>query len=357
MQEIQWQYYPRVVERPVPRAFIESQAKRQKRPKTIDAYARNLEDLINAFTETAVSNLIEASPDDIETYIDWLYQRIPVKPRNKVTSLPGEGLSPNTIQQRIVTARLFYDFCIYRGYRQNKINPVPRGNPVYGDTPAQRGVVSHHKRLPWIPTDSEWEWLISHISSHESVRNQLLLLLAYDGALRREEVVSLRVDDFDWAACHIAIRTETSKSRYQRTVLFSRVTGELIKQYLWNERANILTAFGGEKNGPLFLSESNRNAGRPITLGTFNDILERLRATVDLPQLTPHTFRHLRCTVLKRCGVDLQDIALYAGHKDVSTTQIYIHLAPSEVSKRIREATAVFDARMERLIEKAITHE
>ena len=189
------------------------------------------------------------------------------------------------------------------------------------------------------------------------LRNQLLLLLAYDGALRREEVVSLRVDDFDWAAGHITIRPESSKSGYQRTVMFSRATGELIKRYLWNERTNILAAFGGEKNGPLFLSESNRNAGRPITLGTFNDVIEHLRMVVDLPQLTTHTFRHLRCTVLKRCGVDLQDIALYAGHQQVATTQIYIHLAPSEVSKRIREATGSFDARMERLIEKAVADE
>lgn len=357
MQEINWQYYPQVTKHPVAHAFIESQAKRQKRPKTIDAYARNLEDLLNAFAQLGLLDPVEAGPDDLEAYIDWLYQRTPARPRNKVTSLPEEGLSPNTIQQRIVTARLFYDFCIYRGHRQNKINPIPRGNPGYGGTPVQRGVVSHKKRLPWIPTDSQWEGLISYITQHESIRNQLLILLAYDGALRREEVVSLRVDDFDWAASHITIRSETSKSGYQRTVMFSRVTGELLKRYLWGERANIQAAFGGEKNGPLLLSESNRNAGRPITLGTFNDVIEQLRTAIDLPQLTTHTFRHLRCTVLKRCGVDLQDIALYAGHKDVSTTQIYIHLAPSEVSKRIREATSAFDVRMECLIERARTHE
>jgi integrase/recombinase XerD len=139
--------------------------------------------------------------------------------------------------------------------------------------------------------------------------------------------------------------------------MFSRTTGELLKRYLWNERASILEAFGGEKHGPLFLSESNRNAGSPITLGTFNDVIERLRAAVDLPYLTTHTFRHLRCTVLKRCGIDLQDIALYAGHKHLATTQPYIHLAPSEVSKRIREATTSFDARMERLITQAMAHE
>lgn len=357
MQEIQWQYYPQVAELAIPRAFIESQAKRQRQPKTVDAYARNLEDLISTFAEFGVLDLIEASPDDIETYIDRLHQRTPAKPRNKTTSSPGEGLSPNTIQQRIVTARLFYDFCIYRGYRQNKMNPIPRGNPGYGDTPPQRGIVSHTKRLPWIPSDTEWEMLVTHIMRHESVRNQVMILLAYEGALRREELVSLRVDDFDWATGYVTIRPETSKSGYQRTVMFSRATGELLKRYLWNERANIHTAFGGEKNGPLFLSESNRNAGRPITLGSFNDVIEQVRTAVTLPQLTTHTFRHLRCTVLKRCGIDLQDIALYAGHKTVATTQIYIHMAPSELSKRIREATTSFDARMERLLGREAAHE
>ncbi len=357
MREIQWQYYPHVAENPITHAFIESQAKRQKRPKTIDAYARNLEDLIRVFTEAQIPDLIEASPDHLETYIDILFQRQPTRPRNKITSLPGTTLSPNTIQQRIVTARLFYDFCIYRGYRQNRTNPLPRGNMGYGDTPPTRGVVAHSERLPWIPTDQAWEQLITSIMQRESTRNQVMILLAYEGALRREELVSLRADDFDWSARLITIRPETTKSAWQRTVTYSLVTGEVLRQYLWNERAHILDAFGGDKSGPLFLSESNRNAGSPITIGTFNDVIERVRAVVGLPYLTTHTFRHLRCTVLKRCGVDLQDIALYAGHKSVMSTQLYIHLAPAELNKRIQEATASFDARMEQLIAKAKTHD
>src|SRR6266567_9348680 len=357
MQEIQWQYYPHVAEHPITRAFIESQIKRQKRPKTIDAYARNLEDLLRAFAGFGNANLIEAGPDLLEDYIDNLYHRAPARIRNKITSQPGEGLSPNPIHQRIVTARLFYDFCIYRGYRQDKTNPLPRGSLGYGDMPPRKGVVAHQQRLPWIPSDSAWEALITHLMLHASIRNQLMILLAYDGALRREELVSLRVDDFDWSARFITVRPETSKSGFQRTVTYSRSTSDILTRYLWNERANILAAFGGDQKGPLFLSESNRNAGCAITLGTFNDVIERLRVAVDLPYLTTHTFRHLRCTVLKRCGVDLQDIALYAGHQSVATTQIYIHLAPVELNKRIREATAPFDARMERLVGNVVSHE
>ncbi|GLV55914.1 integrase [Dictyobacter sp. S3.2.2.5] len=350
MQEIPWHYYPNVTENPITRAFIESQVKRQKRPKTIDAYARNLEDLIRAFALFGDVSLVEAGPDLLERYIDNLYHRAPARIRNKVTSKPCEKLSPNTIQQRIVTARLFYDFCIYHGYRQNKVNPLSRGSGRYGKASLKRGVVSRKQQLPWIPSDQEWEYLMKYLVTHESTRNQLMILLAYDGALRREELVSLRVDDFDWSAKFVTVRPETSKSGYQRIVTYCQVTAEVLKHYLWSERANILAAFGGDKNGPLFLSESNRNAGHPVTLGTFNDVIERLRSAIGLPYLTPHTFRHLRCTVLKRCGIDLEDIALYAGHQSIATTQLYIHLAPSELNKHIREATALFDAHMEQLI-------
>jgi Phage integrase, N-terminal SAM-like domain len=116
-QEISWPYYPHVAEHPITRAFIEAQAKRQKRPKTVDAYARNLEDLMKAFSVSGVMDLVEAGPNDIENYVAWLFQRHPVRVRNKYTSLPTDGFSPNTIQQRIVTARLFYDFCICRTYQ------------------------------------------------------------------------------------------------------------------------------------------------------------------------------------------------------------------------------------------------
>ncbi len=357
MQEIRWQYYPHVAEHCIARAFIESQAKRQKQPKTVDAYARNVEDMIRAFATFTETDLVEAGPEHLETYIDGLHHRTPARPRNKQTSLPGECLSPSTIQQRIVTARLFYDFCIFRGYRRDKKqSTATRESRIRRCTTETRSCFIQ-KATPMDTLRRGMGGLVTYIAHHESTRNQLMILLAYDGALRREELVSLRVDDFDWATRLITIRPETSKSGWQRTVTYSHVTGELLKRYLWNERANILAAFGGAQKGPLFLSESNRNAGLAITLGTFNDVIEHLRDRVALPSLTTHTFRHLRCTVLKRCGIDLQDIALYAGHQSVATTQLYIHLAPSELNKRIRDATAPFDARMERLIAEVASHE
>lgn len=357
MKAIAWRYYPQVAAHPLTRAFVESVAKRQKSSKTIDAYARNLEDLIGAFHRLGLGNFVEAGLKEIETYLDDLFTRPPVSKQKARIAMDGKGLSRNTIHQRLVTARLFYDFCIAREYRRKPLNPLPRGNPGSADTPAERGIISHQERLPWIPSDAQWEHLITYLVKTESYRNQAMILLAYEGALRREELVSLRVDDIEWPTQLVKIRPETTKSGKQRSVTFSQTTATILKRYLWNDRAHILAAFGGEKNGPLFLSESNRNAGKPIILGTFNDVVERVRQDIELPQLTTHTFRHLRCTVLKRCGVDLKDIALYAGHESVASTEIYIHLAPYELSKRIREATAALDTRMEQLIGEACKDE
>ena len=70
--------------------------------------------------------------------------------------------------------------------------------------------------------------------------------------------------------------------------------------------------------------------------------------------MTPHTLRHQRCTMLKRAGVDLDDIALVAGHKSTKTTRLYIHLAPTDLSKRIRAKIEPFDAPIRALIAQTL---
>ena len=92
-------------------------------------------------------------------------------------------------------------------------------------------------------------------------------------------------------------------------------------------------------------------------MGAFDEIMERVRQTVDLPALTPHTLRHQRCTVLKRAGVSLDDIALFAGHKSTETTRLYLHLAPTELSQRIRTKVESFDAPIRRLVEQVLGKE
>lgn len=192
MPPISWEQYPETARHPVTRAFIESMGKRQKRPKTIDASARNLEDLLHIFEQAHVE-LIEAQPADIDTYLDQLHQRPPPPRRVHILYTTGRGLSDATIRQRIVTARLFYDFCIVRNYRADKTNPVPRGHYGFGGTTPERGPLPVRQRLPWIPTDEVWETIVRYVLQYESLRNQAMIFLAYDSALRRQELLSYQI--------------------------------------------------------------------------------------------------------------------------------------------------------------------
>jgi integrase/recombinase XerD len=143
-----------------------------------------------------------------------------------------------------------------------------------------------------------------------------------------------------------------TKGGRMRYVPVSACVLHLVRDYLEGDRRALIAAYDGDDGGPIFLSVSTRNPGRPLSVGAFDEIIERVREQVGLPALTPHTLRHQRCTILKRAGVNLDDIALFAGHKSTETTRLYIHLAPSELSKRIHTKVEPFDASIRALVEQ-----
>src|SRR5208283_6640 len=103
-------------------------------------------------------------------------------------------------------------------------NPVARGSvgrTRHGQVVAvRRGLVPVASRLPRLPSDDEWTRLVAALQSRPP-RDKLMFMLAYDGALRRAELVTLRLDNFDFSTRQITIRPECSKNGYGRTVLYS----------------------------------------------------------------------------------------------------------------------------------------
>jgi integrase/recombinase XerD len=359
LQEVKWIHYPRVAAHPLTRAFVERLALKGKRPKTIDAYARAIEDLLIYFSVHDPDRLLEADEADLDSYIADLKQRDPQKrgrgglkeDESKLRHLTGRKLSESTIVQRVVACRLFYDFLIRKRLRSDPLNPIERGHDGRDGRQPMRGPVSKQQRLPWVPDDTVWERFIEYVLLQEDARTQAMILLAYDAALRREELMLLRVDDIDWARGIVTIRAETTKGGRMRHIPVSVCVLHLVRHYLEGDRRALIAAYDGEESGRMFLSESTRNPGRPLAVGAFDEIMERVREQVGLPALTPHTLRHQRCTLLKRAGVSLDDIALFAGHKRTETTRLYIHLAPSELSKRIRTKIEPFDATIRALVQ------
>jgi len=225
-------------------------------------------------------------------------------------------------------------------------NPVGRGHYVPGKAfggVRDRKLLPHYHKLPWLPSDEEWQTLLRSLKG-EFLRNQVMLLLAYDGALRREELVTLETNDFDFAYRQIRVRAEHAKNRRERVVGYSSVTSRLLEAYLQQRRT--LTS----KRGPLFLSESHRNASHPLALVSWSKIVQKLALGVSLPQFTTHTPRHLRLTHMARAHMDLHQIALYAVHASLQTTMLYIHLSGVELTDAVNRSLAGFEQWIEMML-------
>ena len=298
-------------------------------PRTIDAYARGLAEYLQVCERDGIDPMA-ATRAQVGVFIRELTSRPSRRGPNVLALDSGAGLSNATLQQRLVPVRLFYDFLMEEGLRES--NPVGRGSYTpgrrFGGGHGSRPLVPRMVKLPWIPAEAEWLRILE-VFRGEAVRNRLMLAMAYDAALRREELCSLRTDDLDPAHRMLRVRAETTKTRRERMVPYSAPTGVLLSDYL-RHRAVLSRA-----RGPLFLSESRRNLAEPLTLWTWSKVVRRIALAAEVPRFSTHTTRHLCLTDLARMGWELHAIATFAGHRSTDSTLRYIHLSGRELSEKL----------------------
>lgn len=295
-------------------------------PRTIDAYARGLAEYLGMCDRQGVDPLT-ASRRHVARFVRELSERPSRRGANVVSINSGVGLANATLQQRLVPVRLYYDFLVEEGLRVS--NPVGRGRYSRGrGSSPQRGIVPRLTTLPWIPTDAQWTRILA-VAAREPIRNRVMLALAYDSALRREELCSLHTDDLDPAHRMLRVRAETTKNRLERIVPYSAATGVLLSDYLAH-RATISRA-----RGALFLSESRRNHAQPLTPWTWSKVVRKIALVADIARLSTHTMRHLCLTDLARMGWELHEIATFAGHRNTNSTLAYIHLSGRDLAEKL----------------------
>jgi len=347
MQTVHWEYYPLVAENPHARNWLEIQAMLGLSKNTIHAYGRGANDYL-AFCQRTARPFIEATKADIVAYIDDMTQRPNSRGDNIRYLHSGAGLANSTMQQRLTVVRLLYDYLIEERIRRNQCNPVGKGKFTPGRAFAgkrERGMLRHYERMPWIPGDDEWDRILESARA-EPLRNRLMLLLAYDGALRRSELVALQVRDLSVPHQQITIRPEIAKNGRGRVIMYGDVARDLLRQYL-EERADQEIS-----GGLLFRSQSDRNRAQGMTAASWDKVVDRIAKRAGLHhRFTTHTPRHLRLTDLARTGMDLHAIAQYAGHSHLETTRIYIKLSGRETAERVRLCMQDLDRRLERLKE------
>ncbi len=336
MPEIRWESYPLVAQQELAHTWLTMQRNLQLAPATIDVYGRNLNDYLDFCSKHSLSPST-ITRESVALYVQDLATRANPRGANVVSIDSGCGLSRATMQQRLTVVRLYQDYLIEKQIRLD--NPVGRGKYIAGAgvSTKERGLLPALHKLPWIPSDSEWCDLLRLLKG-EKLRNQVMLLLAYDGALRREELVRLSISDFDFAYRQIHVQAEHAKNGSERVVGYSSVTSHLLEAYLQQRRQL------SREQGALFRSESRRNSGSPLSLILWSKVVESLAERAGLPRFTTHTPRHLRLTHLARAHMELHQIATYAGHKSLDTTMIYIHLSGIEITEAVTRSLAGFES-------------
>jgi integrase/recombinase XerD len=318
---------------PEARQWLRVQADLGLAPRTLDAYSRGLADYLGVCAREGVDKL-NADRADVARYVRDLVRRPHPRGATIVSIDSGAGLANATLQQRLVVVRLFYDYLIEEGRRDT--NPVGRGRYTPGRAfggHRECGLIPRFTKLPWIPTDGEWQQILT-AARPASLRTRLMLALAYDAGLRREELCRLRTDDLDPAYRTLRVRAETTKTRQARVVPYSEPTGVLLQQYVaW--RRELTTA-----RGLLFVSESRRNRAQPLTLWTWSKVVRALALRAGVPRFSTHTPRHLCLTDLARSGWELHAIARFAGHRNVATTLQHIHLSGRDLAAKFTTSMA-----------------
>ena len=181
-------------------------------PRTIDAYARGLAEYLDVCERENVDPAT-ANRAHVAVFVRELTSRPSRRGPNVVSIDSGAGLSNATIQQRLVPVRLFYDHLIEEGLRDS--NPVGRGKYTPGRKFGghERGLVPRLVKLPWIPDERQWSAVL-RTAAGEPVRNRVMLALAYDAALRREELCLLGTEDVDPGRRTLRVKAENTKNRH-----------------------------------------------------------------------------------------------------------------------------------------------
>lgn len=178
-------------------------------------------------------------------------------------------------------------------------------------------------RFPKTLTESQVESLIqAPDDSALGIRDRTMLELMYASGLRVSEMVDLKT--IEVGLNEGVVRIVSGKGGKERLVPFGAQAAQWLRKYLDEARPQLLKA-KDKGSEYLFLA---RHTGDGMTRQAFWHIIKRyaLKADIRVP-LSPHTLRHAFATHLLNHGADLRVVQLLLGHADISTTQIYTHVA------------------------------
>ena len=254
---------------------------------------------------------------------------LPVAPRlasaadlgRYIESLYGAGLSARSIARHMTTLRNFYSFLTREGEIQS--------DPSEFLTPPR-----HWSTLPKYLNRQEIDQLLDapEKTKPTGVRDRAMLELLYATGMRVSELCKVELNSLEHNSGVLRV---TGKGNKQRLVPFGESASDWVGQYLAQGRPALLK---GRASRYLFVTAR----GGAMTRQGFWKLLGGYgRKAGIFRDLTPHVVRHSFATHLVEGGADLRSVQVMLGHADISTTQVYTHVA----RRRLRETVDQFHPR------------
>jgi integrase/recombinase XerD len=265
---------------------------------TLDAYRRDLK-LFAAWLDTARpgTGLLAVAAGDIAGYF---------------AARHGDTKASSS-NRRLSVLKRFYQQALRRG----RIADDPCLKLASAKQPA---------RFVHTLSEAHVEALLAAPSVNEplGMRDRTMLELMYASGLRVSELVALKVTELGLNEGVVRITGKGSKTRL---VPFGEAARHWIERYLREARGAILN---GQQDDALFVTAR----GGPMTRQMFWVVVKKCaqKAGITVP-LSPHTLRHAFATHLLNHGADLRVVQLLLGHADISTTQIYTHVARERLKR------------------------
>ena len=176
-------------------------------------------------------------------------------------------------------------------------------------------------RLPMVLSEAQVEALLAAPQTNTTLgqRDRAMLETLYATGLRVSELVGLKVHEVSFDMGVVRVFGKGSK---ERLVPLGEVAIDWMRRYLAEARPALLNR---RQSNDLFVT----GRGAAMTRQAFWQMIKRYaeRAGMDPVRLSPHVMRHAFATHLLNHGADLRVVQLLLGHSDISTTQIYTHIA------------------------------
>jgi integrase/recombinase XerD len=258
---------------------------------TLGAYRADLMALNQRLDERGV-RLVEASRADVLDYIAW---RV------------NGGAKPRSTARQLSSFRRFYRYLLREGVRSE-------------DPTAQIAMPKIGRALPQSLSEEEVEALLSapNVSDPLGHRDRTMLEVLYATGVRVSELINLKLSQINLNQGVLRI---VGKGDRERLIPMGDEAQDWLREFIAGPRVEILLERQTE-----YLFPTRR--GDRMTRQAFWHIIKRYAKKANVSKkLSPHTLRHAFATHLLNNGADLRVVQLLLGHSDVSTTQIYTHVA------------------------------